>query len=361
MCENIVDLTKNLKRCNKCIMPASYPDITFDNKNICSFCNTHDNKRFNILGKEKLEAILAEKLEDSSHKKRKYDCIVLLSGGKDSVYMLYYTVKHLKLKPIAVTYDNCFYNNIAKENAETACKKLDVPWKYIKVGFKHQFGMLREILKISEILGTFTHICGNCAVNVKTCGLNLAKEHKIPFVFDGVTSYEDFFQPSFAGLKSFMKKISSKNIVNILYHTGKYCYYNALQRIEMKYPLKERFLPTSRITFPKSIKIIRFYDFIEWDIMNKFDFLKNELGWKNPEGIIHRFDCILHNLINYRCVQQSGITSDGFSYANLVREGKMMREDALKNEMGIIERMTDNCRKVYKELGINDYNLPKIG
>ena len=54
-----------------------------------------------------------------------YDCVVPLSGGKDSVYVLYYTVKKLGLRAIAVSYDNGFVHEVAIRNMNV---DFPTPW-----------------------------------------------------------------------------------------------------------------------------------------------------------------------------------------------------------------------------------------
>ena len=69
---------KNLKKCSKCVLPETYPFIKFDSKNVCNFCNDYEKQKFQ--GEEKLN-----KLFDKHRSKNgKIDCIVGLSGGRDS-------------------------------------------------------------------------------------------------------------------------------------------------------------------------------------------------------------------------------------------------------------------------------------
>jgi hypothetical protein len=84
-----------MKYCKECIMPESYPGVSFDHEGICNLCTDYKPQR--CLGEGKLVELIA-----SSEKKGEYDSVVPLSGGKDSTYILYHAVKKLKLKCIAV-------------------------------------------------------------------------------------------------------------------------------------------------------------------------------------------------------------------------------------------------------------------
>lgn len=76
-------------RCTKCILPDTFPGIHFNDDSVCNYCLEFRSVQKGI-GKAKLLQLL------SSHPKRgKYDCVVPISGGKDSTFILYYVVKEL--------------------------------------------------------------------------------------------------------------------------------------------------------------------------------------------------------------------------------------------------------------------------
>ena len=83
------DLTMdNLTQCCKhCILPKEYPDIHFNEDGVCNYCQNY--KQTNSLGEKALKEILNSKRNQNSP----YDCVVPISGGKDSVFILYYAVK----------------------------------------------------------------------------------------------------------------------------------------------------------------------------------------------------------------------------------------------------------------------------
>ena len=96
------------KRCRRCIMPATFPGITFNRQGVCNFCASYVPRP--ALGKEKLREVLTAQSGTS------YDCLVPVSGGKDSTYLLYYAIKVLGLSVIAFNYDSGFQLQLAREN-----------------------------------------------------------------------------------------------------------------------------------------------------------------------------------------------------------------------------------------------------
>ena len=86
-----------MRRCNRCILPDTVPGITFDEKGICNFCHSHSEE--SCLGEEALEKLISL----IRSKDNKYDCIVPLSGGRDSTFVLYIARAVYNLKVLAVS------------------------------------------------------------------------------------------------------------------------------------------------------------------------------------------------------------------------------------------------------------------
>ena len=93
-----------------------------------------------------------------------------------------------------------------------------------------------------------------------------------------------------------------------------------------------------------------FYDFANCDRREIKEVITRELGWEVPHGKVSswRFDCKLHNVINYCFKQKYGFSSDLGGYANMVRAGKMDRDQALKQEedLGL---MNDELMKIFRD------------
>ncbi len=109
-----------MKRCTTCILPESYPNITFDDRGECNYCKNYT--RISYLGSDKLKADLMA----ARSKKGKYDCIVPISGGKDSTYVLYQITRIYGLRALAFNYDNGVTHPQAQENVRTIAEKLGV-------------------------------------------------------------------------------------------------------------------------------------------------------------------------------------------------------------------------------------------
>lgn len=120
---------KEIKICSFCVMDnKSDSSITFNEKGECNYCldtrERKDKEYFpNEEGKKKLEMIIQEIKENT--KNDKYNCLVGISGGVDSSYVLYLGYKY-SLRMLVVHIDDDLDTDVAKENIEKLCKAANV-------------------------------------------------------------------------------------------------------------------------------------------------------------------------------------------------------------------------------------------
>ena len=126
--------------CKKCVVDSSVKSIKLDINGICQYCKMHDemSKEFPKPNNKSYEKLfeLSEKIKNEG-KNNKYDCIVGLSGGRDSSYLLYYVKTKLNLRPLAVHYDNGFGSDISVSNIYKVCKNLDVDLETIVTNWEN--------------------------------------------------------------------------------------------------------------------------------------------------------------------------------------------------------------------------------
>jgi hypothetical protein len=355
---------KEIKLCTKCILPETLPNISFNEQGVCNFCL--DRQPSSVLGETKLKEIVYSKKGDT------YDCVVPISGGKDSTYILYYAVKILNLRAIAVNYDSGVQANLAMENIKNTCARLNVPLVVIKADYKTQVKMLKEMLLVSQSLGAFYGFCGNCGTNIKTVAINTAKKYKVPFILSGGTSSEQLRGAFVTSIRKTIRRAPKRTALVILLRFMKYFYLSTRQRMQMKVPLKYRFRPrahmhiTNNETFPNKgtegneTRFINIYDYIEWDPLKTVSLLEEQIGWKHPSEREGRFDCLVHCMGNHKWLQECGVSSDGMIYSRLVSTNHMSREDAISRENNVKETVEKECLEIIEKLGLTRYRMPSI-
>ena len=117
-----------IKICNRCVMDETAPNIKFDEDGNCNFCNTYIDKLNKSIYKsdnrdEELNKILLKIKQEGKNKE--YDCIMGVSGGLDSSYLLLRAVE-LGLRPLAVHLDNGWNSELAVKNIDNLVRKLNV-------------------------------------------------------------------------------------------------------------------------------------------------------------------------------------------------------------------------------------------
>lgn len=101
-----------MKYCTRCVYPANHPfGLEFDEEGVCSGCRTHEEKdQLNWAGREEKLLKILGKYKD--HQGSRHDCIVPVSGGRDSFYIVDLLRRRYNLNPLLVTF-NRHYNTRA--------------------------------------------------------------------------------------------------------------------------------------------------------------------------------------------------------------------------------------------------------
>ena len=114
--------------CTRCVMDDTDPTILFDDHGVCSYCNHFDSMQ-SVLprsdGNIELELIKKEIL-NRKPKGSNYDCIVGLSGGLDSSFLLHICVTKMNLKPLVLHVDAGWNTFQAAENIKSMINGLNL-------------------------------------------------------------------------------------------------------------------------------------------------------------------------------------------------------------------------------------------
>lgn len=117
--------------CKRCVMDTTDPDITFDDKGYCNHCTQHLEKlknETNAISNHNLNLENVVSRIKSIGKRKKYDCIVGISGGVDSCYTAH--IAHsLGLRPLLVHLDNGWDSERAVQNIKQIADKLNLDYQ----------------------------------------------------------------------------------------------------------------------------------------------------------------------------------------------------------------------------------------
>ena len=113
-----------LKYCTQCVMPYTRPDLHLDEEGVCNACRAYESRKLVNWGQRRQEllTILERYQQDDSN----WDCIVPVSGGKDSTYQVVRMLQ-LGMNPLCVTATTCDLSEIGRKNIENI-KRLGVDY-----------------------------------------------------------------------------------------------------------------------------------------------------------------------------------------------------------------------------------------
>ena len=119
---------EKIKICSRCIYDSNITQISFDEHGVCNYCRQIDKLNAdygtgNLKGKEKFKEIL--ELIKKKGKNKKYDCVIGVSGGTDSSFLLIKAIEW-GLRPLAVHYDNTWNTSISSENIRKVTSKYNI-------------------------------------------------------------------------------------------------------------------------------------------------------------------------------------------------------------------------------------------
>jgi N-acetyl sugar amidotransferase len=171
------------------LYPDSKPDLFFDDAGVCSACRSFD-RREDVDWAERRKALVDLLEQYRSHDGSNYDCIVPVSGGKDSTYQLL-RLKELGLNPLCVTSTTDSLSDIGRRNIENL-KRLGVD--YIEVTTNPAVRRRINRLCLTEI----GDISWPEHVTIFTVPVRMAVNFKVPLIVWGENSQNEYGGPATA-------------------------------------------------------------------------------------------------------------------------------------------------------------------
>jgi N-acetyl sugar amidotransferase len=340
-------ISKNIEyhRCTRCISDSTCPGISFDKQGICNFCHLHDKWSHwypnNHTGQEVLNDTIKSIKKDG--KGKTYDCVVGISGGRDSTYILHLCVTKYGLRPLAVHFNDGFDNPVGGENMINITKALGVELRTITSDWREA-----KDLKISFLKASVPELNEATDVGIAAACFGVAYKENIKHIIYGqsfrtegikpiswaymVGDYLNDVQTKFGSVKLRPWKPENPN-----YHLG----------------WKELFF----YTIVKGIKVHSPLYYEKYIRKEAEEIIKKEYNWVYPGA--HYFDDLYWALITHVHRVKFNIDFRLNSYSALIRDGQMDREFALqavKNKYVMEdEKIIELC---LKRLGISriDFN-----
>ena len=321
-----------LKKCSKCILPETYPFIEFDMKGVCNYCNSYQKQKF--LGEDKLEKFLSKYRKNNNTS----DCLIGLSGGRDSSYGLHVLKKKYKMNPVAFTYDWGLTTDISRLNASILCGKLGVEHIIRSADIEKKRRYVRQNIFAwlkDPHLGMLPIVQAGDK-GFMDLGRTLCKELNLEFSVQA-TGYQleqrEFFL-GFTGIKQNLKnnqRMSSYGLATKLKIFLWYSYRTLKNPAYINGALLDNFNGYLS-SFIKKENSLHLFKYIEWNEKEIGDTLKNEYGWISDKSYgknqwrMGDGQTSFNNFIYYH---MAGFSEYDNFRSNQIREGLIDRKEAL--------------------------------
>ncbi len=327
-----------MKRCIRCILPETFPDISFNEEGVCSICQEYERRDNKGVAMGILRNKFNEILEDGKKRAGQYDALVAYSGGKDSTYLIWKMKNEYNLRLLAVTMDNGFITRKTFDNIRTIVDQMNVD----HIVFKPGFDVAKRIFTTSanndiyptSLLKVGSSVCISCIRMVTNISLKFAIEKKIPMIMLGNSPgqiiqseseimYQDNKIP-YELKKSLFKPLGDKVGAEV---------YPYLMLDKEDYHTKP---------FPYTMSPFPIIGYDEKEIYRTIE----TLGWKRPQDVDScSTNCQLNSYGIVKHCQKHNYHPYEYELSSAVRLGTLTREEA-------ITRIEDSTELSYK-LAVN--------
>ena len=356
------EIFHDMRRCTRCILPETFPGIEFDENGVCNYCLDYEPMK--VYGEEAVEKVLSEYRNNGA----KYDCLVPISGGRDSAFVLHQMVKRYKMRVLALTVDSGAILPEGYRNIERATEVLGVDHAWIKdenhietakKNTKIKFQAWLKKPSIHTIVPTLN--AGDKTMNLRI--YRYAEQNGIPLVLGGnnvgnSSLEQEHFKTGFLGVFPDERGM-----------------YSASDRLKLSFLLGLEFVKNYRnfhwsvfkeylggayvyffesISKPKGVRPLGFYDYIYWNEKEVVSTIHNELDWQGASDTTAtwRVDDAAYPLIDYLYLKLVGFNEFDEFYSKLIREGQIPRDEALKRCLSENAPRIPSLMRTFEELEV---------
>ena len=319
-----------VKFCKKCVTPSSSAiPMEFDSEGVCSGCNNSNNKKdidWKRRGMQFQKLLEQYQNKDNSN----YDCIIPVSGGKDSYFQVHVIKNIYKMNPLLVTYNS---NNWTKTGYENLHNMRDV-FNCDHIFFTPSIGLLKKMNRIGFKLMGDMNWHGHSGIF--TYPFIVAVQKKIPLVFYGEHGFMDLGgMHSYSDYVEFTQRYRLEHLLrgydwqDFLGHEGR-------DEILEKELLGFKF-PEDEDIKNIGIRGIFLNNYFEWSgnnnatIAKKFGFKENDENFERTYRKISNLDDMHENGIHdYMKYIKFGYGRATDHVTKDIREGIMTREEGIQ-------------------------------
>lgn len=302
--------------CKNCVMDTSDSAIVFDEKGICDHCknyyeNTLPSWHTDERGMAELMAI-ADKIKQEGQGKD-FDCIIGMSGGIDSSYLVYVAKIILGLRPLVFHVDAGWNSQIAVNNIERIIDKLGLDLYTHVIDWEEM-----KDLQLAFFKSGVPHIDTPQDHAFFATMYNFASDYKVKYILTGANYSTECVRNPVEWMYYQSDVIQLKDI-----HT------KFGQRPLKQYPLTRILWHKLYLPYIKGIKVIRPLNYVPYIKEEAMQLLQEKFGWQ-PYPQKHFESRFTKFYESYWLPEKFGYDVRRVQYSSLILTGQMSREEALE-------------------------------
>jgi amino acid adenylation domain-containing protein len=307
---------KRLAHCTRCGLASTVPGTSYDAAGVCNVCRGFDayvdKAQAYFKTPQALTALVAEM---QARRTGDYDCLVLLSGGKDSTYMLY-QLCDLGLTPLVFTLDNGFISDEAKTNIRRVVDALGV--ELVMGGTPHMNEIFVDSLK------RFANVCNGCFKTIYTLATNLASEKGIRYIVTGL-SRGQFFETRLTE-EVFQREDFDVAKLDALVLEARKAYHRREDAVSCH--LEVDIFRDDGVF--RDIQFVDFYRYWSVPLAEMHAYLRQRTPWIRPSDTGRSTNCLINEVGIYVHKKQRGYHNYALPYSWDVRLGQKTRDEAME-------------------------------
>lgn len=326
--ENNIGSVRKIRRCTKCILPETYPFINFDSDGVCNYCRDAKKRRTGLalLSMDELEKQL-----EPMRRIKGTNCIMMLSGGRDSCYGLHIVKKELGLNPVAFSYDWGMLTDLGRRNQARMCEKLGVEHIIVSADIKKKRRNVRlnvEAFLAKPHLGTIgLFMAGDKAYH--HFAKQMRDRFKLLLIGGGCPLEQTYFKEGFSGIEPyFTRKRTLWDRLDIVKFFAKQAMFN---RKLLNASIPDNLLAYKHY-YMTVLDVISLFMYFPWEEKQVNNTLINQYNWElSPDTPTSwRIGDGTAAFYNYIYYTVAGFTENDCLRSNQILVGALTREEALK-------------------------------
>jgi N-acetyl sugar amidotransferase len=310
---------KELRYCARCCLPETMEGMELDEIGICIPCRSSEEK-MHINWEERRKFL--EKLIDKYRRDDYYDCMLPMSGGKDSTYQAHLIDKILQVKPLAVTHGQNWLSLEGRYNLENCLQQFDLD----HVIFIKNRSIINKVARKS--LAEIGDACWHCHIGAGTFPLQSAIAWEIDLMLFGESIAEVDGRGSY----------SRQSEASLVYNLEVSARIPAQEMVDATTPAAELsawMYPSQEMLASTKIKYLHLGDYFFWDEERQFEFVKRNYHWldtrvENTFKGYKSVECIMAGVHDYSNFIKRGIGRATMHAAEDVRRGIITREEGME-------------------------------